>query len=914
MGTYIHVSEDEASIKKAMQDYSAAANLSSTLESMLRTMDRSAKTHYGQRTIITPNTQAIVILEEQMATLTKNLKTLSTEVEALKTTTRDSPSGYSNLHRKVRDELDSIRYAINIATEEASHTSNAALIHALKELTSGYGGVNSSVLNAQYGVLRKSDKNFAYSQDLDMLKTNTQRTTGIDYNYYKRLLGNNNKLSEDEKKNYYANRVINVEPSRRLLSKKERALSFTNEGATEQEKIDIIEKMDNSFDEFSTIYAAEQNKTKAQLTEEIYAEKGVKKSSTNARLRGHKIRVHYLPPTKVPESIPKILPDETPPIIIPPVTIPPGEIPPAKVPVPEPVPNVPEIPGIPGFPNGNPSDMDRVFDLIRSIYGPSRHESYLPVPVEKKGLDAILEFLSKGEKDLPSPDLKPEIDISRLRNVTPRPDRTPPVIPLPPGPDRPYLPYVPYPPVPSPSPGPNPGPNPGPSPHPTPHPVPYPTPVPPPGPVTDFSKLYSILTLIWKSMDKLEEAIKKLIEGFANASDSFVGLAGNIFTNPSSIPSGLASGLSSSVGAAGNAVSSVAKNSGKIGMAGGGLLALSGNLAAGLLVGVAGILMHLLGNVIGIATKAVTSYLKVFGTSLSTIVKLIKTVAETSPIIKAIGTLFNLAFTMFFMPMFNALGTQLIPAVLDFVTKAIDMGQSLQNSLLDIFPENVIADISDSILNLMTDFSKNLLPSFLELVPDLVEMTKDFADIFTAHKDELLSFVKKGIAFALGFLNNDKLIGSFFELSTSVMTFLEENKELIYQVITALLSLLKVGADVTTEITNPRTWVSPVNNPMDFSSVINNAIKGADNIMNAVNNGIATAATGGIVTPTPGGSLIRVAEAGESEAIIPLSELSNTIGGNTLVVNFNGTIYGMSDFKQAVRDIITDVSNKSYFR
>lgn len=46
-------------------------------------------------------------------------------------------------------------------------------------------------------------------------------------------------------------------------------------------------------------------------------------------------------------------------------------------------------------------------------------------------------------------------------------------------------------------------------------------------------------------------------------------------------------------------------------------------------------------------------------------------------------------------------------------------------------------------------------------------------------------------------------------------------------------------------------------------------------------------ANGGIVSPSPGGSIVNVAEAGEAEAIIPLSKLGNVGGGNTYNININ---------------------------
>jgi len=60
-------------------------------------------------------------------------------------------------------------------------------------------------------------------------------------------------------------------------------------------------------------------------------------------------------------------------------------------------------------------------------------------------------------------------------------------------------------------------------------------------------------------------------------------------------------------------------------------------------------------------------------------------------------------------------------------------------------------------------------------------------------------------------------------------------------------------------------------------------------------------ANGGIVSPSPGGSIVNVAEAGEAEAIIPLSKLNGMGGGNTYVININRAQLTGDEVVQAIR-------------
>jgi len=55
-----------------------------------------------------------------------------------------------------------------------------------------------------------------------------------------------------------------------------------------------------------------------------------------------------------------------------------------------------------------------------------------------------------------------------------------------------------------------------------------------------------------------------------------------------------------------------------------------------------------------------------------------------------------------------------------------------------------------------------------------------------------------------------------------------------------------------------------------------------------------------VVMPSPGGSIVNVAEAGKPEAIIPLDRL-NGMGGNTYIININKASMTGQEVVQAIR-------------
>jgi hypothetical protein len=62
-------------------------------------------------------------------------------------------------------------------------------------------------------------------------------------------------------------------------------------------------------------------------------------------------------------------------------------------------------------------------------------------------------------------------------------------------------------------------------------------------------------------------------------------------------------------------------------------------------------------------------------------------------------------------------------------------------------------------------------------------------------------------------------------------------------------------------------------------------------------------AEGGVVLPSPGGSLVNVAEAGQAEAIIPLDRFGGMAGGTTNNYNINVTA-GVGDPQQIGQQIV----------
>jgi len=71
--------------------------------------------------------------------------------------------------------------------------------------------------------------------------------------------------------------------------------------------------------------------------------------------------------------------------------------------------------------------------------------------------------------------------------------------------------------------------------------------------------------------------------------------------------------------------------------------------------------------------------------------------------------------------------------------------------------------------------------------------------------------------------------------------------------------------------------------------------------------GIPAFATGGIVPATSGGRIVRVAEAGQAEAIVPLSQLGGMGGGVNVTIHVTGSVVQEQDLAISVRDAIAQM-------
>lgn len=345
-------------------------------------------------------------------------------------------------------------------------------------------------------------------------------------------------------------------------------------------------------------------------------------------------------------------------------------------------------------------------------------------------------------------------------------------------------------------------------------------------------------------------------------------------------------------------------------------------------------ILSIISSLLNAALQSIQAGLQIFTSTLQAVFKLVKKIAFTSPVVKAILELLNLAFTLFFMPFMNSFALVLLPYVLELLDWAVqngakyaEWGQKLGESLGELLTAD--GGILEQVKNLATSFITDFLPSFLELIPDLITFAVSFVSDILKNKDAIINFLKTGFS-AFSAMLEAGILSSFLDFGKKTMQWLGNNApELVTFIASVMTGMLKIAKffagffgggsevdDVDVEsITKKATSLADA--MKEFQTKKEEADKSdtGNQTTNTVNAmlGIASAASGGKF-PYNGGIPVITGEGGEGEYKLSESELKEIGKDTTVSIQYNGQILSKYDFKETVRKALTDVSSKSYYR
>ena len=465
------------------------------------------------------------------------------------------------------------------------------------------------------------------------------------------------------------------------------------------------------------------------------------------------------------------------------------------------------------------------------------------------------------------------------------------------------------------------------------------------------SRLLNGLNVITKDLP----AIHNILRISADATNSFISGAGigKMFSE--------AFGFEDKGGKLGNLLNGAA---GAIGGAIGGYFGGPAGAVAGKVAGSQ--LMKLMSDKLGGPLAIIGGMVGAIVSILGAIWKMLK---KSSPILQAVGDLFNLAMTLFFLPFGNAIGKILLPLLETLVEFAIvfndvvssyldPIADAISNQLYKVFNVSLtvlkaiapyIADIAGffgDIVAFIVTAQMTLLTWTAQMWPTIIKAATMLLDYFTSGE-----FSKM-----FGNLINI-LIPSVIKIVSDILTVLPVIIDFVSDLVASLIpSVIKIVSEIHTVlpviigvvkdlvINKIPKILAKITDILDAVAPISDTLKNISEILSIFKNvggtvvgdfgekastglkagwdffkgggvvgwglrqlGITPLATGGIVT-SPTLSLI-----GERrpEAVVPLDEGGF---GATYYVYITGDVYGVSDLETRIEKAIQRTANKSYYR
>ena len=244
--------------------------------------------------------------------------------------------------------------------------------------------------------------------------------------------------------------------------------------------------------------------------------------------------------------------------------------------------------------------------------------------------------------------------------------------------------------------------------------------------------------------------------------------------------------------------------------------------------------------------------------------------------------------------------------------------------------------IGAAFLPVLTQLMTTLGPIVTKLAPTFAKVIEGLAPIVIKLVDALLPLI-------------EAILPPLLDLFTALMPVIQPIIDLLTVLLVPIIKVLAfvlgglvklflplingfadMGKGITNAFTGIGTWFKKTINVWIgiFEAFTNGVIDGINLIPNALNSlkfkvpdwvpfiggqtlgfkiptfkhiKIPRLADGGVVMPSPGGSIVNVAEAGKAEAIIPLDRMGNLGGGNTYNININRASLTGEEIVQAIR-------------
>lgn len=256
---------------------------------------------------------------------------------------------------------------------------------------------------------------------------------------------------------------------------------------------------------------------------------------------------------------------------------------------------------------------------------------------------------------------------------------------------------------------------------------------------------------------------------------------------------------------------------------------------------------------------------------------------SASPLLQTIESLFNLAVTLFFMPLGNKLAEVMLPAVLELVDNVVSMWDAMEGMSLS----EMITFMMETGVQYFAQFFNDIGDTLIEqggLLGSIGDMLKTIGGLIE---------------------NSGGILNTMVSLSTFIVSHLKEIISLIvaFYAMQYTMQLASMYANAIGQTVFGSLGAG-------VASVV-----GVGAITGATAYGVMSMygmAEGGYVPATEGGQWRLLGEGGQGEYVIPENQINN-LGGNT-TNNYYITGYTSDDVIRLIRDEVSSQISQSRIR
>ncbi len=246
-----------------------------------------------------------------------------------------------------------------------------------------------------------------------------------------------------------------------------------------------------------------------------------------------------------------------------------------------------------------------------------------------------------------------------------------------------------------------------------------------------------------------------------------------------------------------------------------------------------------------------------------------------SPLLQTIESLFNLAMTLFFMPLGNKLAEVLIPATIDLLDKVVDMWDAFEGKTFG------------EMLGIAVNQGVKLFASYFNNIGELLKEQGGYAASIGTLLSTIGDFIMNHGASTLKFI------------LTATTTILSNFKWFI----SAWMSMKAAEITLSAMSNVEKATIGKVARVAALAGLI--AFAGSASVMTGL--GLAE---GGYVPAKAGGSLRVLGEGGKGEYVIPEDKIGS-YGGN---ITYNIYGYTDSELKTIIQDTVNEQVSQSRIR